>query len=242
MNYIGTSGWYYKHWADGVFYPKGLAKGKWLAYYTGFFDCVELNVTFYRLVSGSTFAKWRTSTPDDFRFVAKGSRFISHNKKIANVKEPLAVFFKRAKELKGKLAAVLWQFSPRFRVDLPHLEAFLDLLDKTGYRQVFEFRHPSWFDEEVYAALKAHNACLCIAHSPGNFPVYRKATADFIYLRFHGGEKLYGSEYSVEELKEWAEFARGFGGRDIFAFFNNDAHGYAVKNALEFKKLLSGRR
>ncbi len=238
MNYIGTSGWYYTHWSNGVFYLKGLPKSKWLEFYSGFFNCVELNVTFYRLVSGHAFDLWRERTPPSFRFVAKGSRYISHNKKLSGIEKPLALFFERARRLGPKLAAVLWQFSPRFRKDTGHLEAFLKLLRKTRIRQVFEFRNPGWFDEEVYALLRRYNACLCIAHSPGNYPLFRGATADFVYLRFHGGEKLYGSEYSREELREWARFARKFEPRDIFAFFNNDAHGYAVKNAREFQKLL----
>jgi uncharacterized protein YecE (DUF72 family) len=198
-----------------------------------------LNVTFYRLVSERTFDGWRQNTPAGFSFVAKGSRFISHNKKLSGIEEPLALFFTRVKRLREKLAAVLWQFSPRFGRDISHLEAFLKLLKRTKTRQVFEFRNKEWFDGEVYDLLRRYNACLCIAHSPGNFPLFREATADFVYLRFHGGEELYGSEYSGRELRDWAAFASRIGrSRDIFAFFNNDAHGYAVKNALEFKKLL----
>lgn len=238
MEYVGTSGWYYPHWSEGVFYPQGLAKAKWLGYYSGVFNCVELNVTFYRLVNASTFDGWRRNTPDGFRFVVKGSRFISHRKKISGVEGSLALFFERAQRLKDKLAAVLWQFPPSFKKDIRHLEGFLKLLKKTGNRQVFEFRNAEWFDAEVYALLKAYNACLCIAHAPGNFPLAREVTADFLYLRFHGGEELYGSDYTAGELKSWARFARHAGTRDVFAFFNNDAYGYAVKNARTFRELL----
>lgn len=238
MFYVGTSGWYYKHWGGGVFYPRGMTSAKWLGFYAGVFTCVELNVTFYRLVGEATFDGWRRKTPEGFHFVAKGSRYISHNKKISGVEEPLETFFKRAGILGRKLAACLWQFSPKFKKDIAHLESFLRLLRKTGMRQVFEFRHPGWFDDEVYGLLRRYNACLCIAHSPGRFPMYAEPTADFAYLRFHGGEKLYGSGYSERELREWARFAKGLKVKDLFAFFNNDAHGFAVRNAIRFRELL----
>ena len=116
------------------------------------------------------------------------------------------------------------------------------MLKKTKIRQVFEFRNESWFDKETYALLKEYNTCLCIAHS-SRFPCVKEVTADFLYLRFHGGESLYSSNYSDKELREWVNFAKQFSapggkGSDIFAFFNNDAYGYAVKNALKFGELL----
>lgn len=233
--FVGTSGWSYPHWQD-VFYPDGLSQSKWLEHYAQFFNCVELNVTFYRLVQKKTFHNWYKRTPDKFYFVAKGSRFITHIKKLKGIGESLALFIDNAKGLKEKLSAVLWQFPPGFKRDLKRLETFLKLLKKTKIRQAFEFRHQTWFDREVYALLKKYNACLCIAHS-GHFPCVREITADFVYLRFHGGESLYSSDYSDRELKEWSDFAKSTK-KDIFAFFNNDAYGYAVKNALKFRGLL----
>lgn len=234
--FIGTSGWNYPHW-QGVFYPKELRQSEWLKYYTGFFNCVELNVTFYRLVEKKTFQNWYKNTPKDFYFVAKGSRFITHIKKIGNVGESVKLFINNAKGLKEKLAAILWQLPPSLKKDLKRLESFLKLLKETKFRQVLEFRNDTWFDKEVYRLLKEYNACLCIAHS-GRFPCAKEVTSDFIYLRFHGGGQLYGSNYSDKELKEWAVFTRNFPQSDIFAFFNNDAYGYALKNALRFKELL----
>jgi uncharacterized protein YecE (DUF72 family) len=234
--FIGTSGWNYPHW-EGVFYPEGLSQKNWLQHYTGFFNCVELNVTFYRLIKAETFINWYKRTPADFYFVAKGSRFITHIKKLKEIKEPLGLFFDNVKELKEKLAAVLWQFAPSFKKDTQKLESFLKLLKKTGVRQAFEFRNQSWFDREVQEVLKKYNGCLCIAHS-SRFPCVKEVTADFLYLRFHGGDSLYSSNYSDRELKEWAAFAKEYKGRDIFAFFNNDAYGYAVKNALKFRQFL----
>lgn len=233
--FIGTSGWNYPHWQN-IFYPKDLSQSKWLQHYTKFFNAVELNVTFYRLVQKKTFQNWYKRTPRDFYFVAKGSRFITHIKKLKAIKEPLSLFIDNAVALQEKLAAILWQLPPSFKKDLKQLEAFLKLLKKTKIHQAFEFRNLSWFDKEVYALLKEYNACLCIAHS-ARFPYEKEVTADFLYLRFHGGESLYSSNYPDKELKEWADFAKGTK-RDIFAFFNNDAYGYAVKNALKFRELL----
>jgi uncharacterized protein YecE (DUF72 family) len=234
--FVGTSGWNYPHW-QGVFYPKELRQNKWLQHYTKSFDCIELNVTFYRLVQKKIFQNWYKRTPKNFYFVAKGSRFITHIKKMRGIKESLKLFIDNVVELKEKLAAILWQLPPSFKKDLKRLESFLKLLDKTKIRQAFEFRNNSWFDKEVYNLLKKYNACLCIAHS-NRFPCAKEVTSDFIYLRFHGGTALYSSSYSDKELKEWADFAKHSKIKDIFAFFNNDAYGYAIKNALKFRQLL----
>jgi uncharacterized protein YecE (DUF72 family) len=234
---IGTSGWNYPHWR-GVFYPQGVSQNKWLLYYTKFFNTVELNVTFYRLVPVETFENWRKNTPQDFYFVAKGSRFITHIKKLKDIQGPLGLFFKNAAGLGDKLVTVLWQFPPSFKKDIKLLEDFIKLLRKKKIRQAFEFRNESWFVRDVYELLKRYNFCLCIAHSK-RFPCIKELTSDFLYLRFHGGESLYSSNYSDKELRNWAEFARRFKGKDTLAFFNNDAQGFAVKNALRFKELLT---
>lgn len=234
--FIGTSGWNYPHWRN-VFYPSELKQSDWLQYYTQFFNCVELNVTFYRLVEKITFENWRKKTPEDFYFIAKGSRFITHIKRLKSVKESLDLFFNNARGLQDKLAAVLWQLPPSFKKDIGRIELFLKLFKKTRIRQVFEFRNESWFDRETFSLLREYSACLCIAHS-NRFPCVKEVTADFLYLRFHGGESLYGSDYSRQELKEWVEFSRSVKVKKIFAFFNNDYNGYAVRNAQQFRELL----
>ena len=237
MIYVGTSGWNYPHW-KGVFYPNGLSQTKWLQHYIKFFNCVELNVTFYRLVKKKTFQNWRETSPKDFYFVAKGSRFITHIKRLNDIKQPLDLFLDNALGLEEKLVLVLWQLPPSFKKDIKRLAAFFKLLKKTNLRHSFEFRNDTWFDKEVYQLFKEYNFCLCIAHSP-RFPCQRIVTADYLYFRFHGQELLYSSNYSDRELKDWARFAREFKkSKDIFAFFNNDAHGFAVKNALRFRELL----
>lgn len=232
--FVGTSGWNYKHWRDNVFYPDGLPQNKWLEYYAGFFSTVELNVTFYRLPSKETFKHWHEITPKKFCFVAKGSRFITHIKRLNDIKDPLRLFLKNVSGLKEKLSCLLWQFAPSFPKKIDRLENFLKLLQKTKLRQTFEFRHPSWFDDETYSLLRKYKACLCTADSFRRKTI-RELTTNFIYLRFH--DTVTGN-YSQQQLREWADFAQSCRPRDIFAFFNNDARGYAVKNALTFKRML----
>jgi uncharacterized protein YecE (DUF72 family) len=232
---IGTSGWNYKHWAGGVFYPARLPARKWLSHYATAFDAVELNVTFYRSVPRSTFEGWRAGTPREFAFVAKGPRFITHLKRLAVERESMEMFLDAARGLGPKLAGVLWQLPPRFRADLDRLERFLEISRSGRLRRAFEFRDPSWFCPEVYALLAKHGAALCIA-SARDRPCPREITSDFLYLRFHGG--AHGTGYADGELREWAAFAREFPDRDLFAFFNNDPEGHAVRDAKRFRELL----
>lgn len=241
--FVGTSGYSYKHWSDGVFYPPKLPQGKWLEHYAQAFNTVELNVTFYRLPNKRTFEGWYKRTPGEFVFIAKGSRFITHVKKLKDCEEPLKIFFENVKGLKEKLGVVLWQLPPGLHLDVGRLEDFCRLLNDSKVarmvRHGFEFRHQSWFGKEIYDLLEGFRFSLCVAHS-SRWPCVEKATADFVYLRFHGGQILYSSDYSEEELKDWASKARGWleQGRDVYAYFNNDAYGFAVKNAFRFRELL----
>ena len=239
--FIGTSGYSYQHWKK-VFYPQDLPSGKWLEFYAQHFNCVELNVTFYRLPKETAFKGWHRRTPQDFRFVVKGSRFIIHIKRLKDCHEPVKLFFDRATLLKEKLLAVLWQLPPSLKCDIKTLENFITLLKSQWpqYRYSFEFRDESWFKEDTYKLLKDNNINLCIADSP-TFPIHEIITSDFLYLRFHGGKELYGSQYSKQELKSWhGKAKRWFTGAKLFcAFFNNDAHGFAIKNALTFKELIN---
>jgi len=242
-NFIGTSGYDYRHWWDGVFYPREIPQKKWLQFYSKKFNSVELNVSFYRLPTKQTFESWYERTPGDFVFSVKGSRFITHVKKLTNCEEPLNLFFENARDLKEKLGVVLWQLPPNLHFNSDKLATFCRLLmqNETAreHRHAFEFRHQSWFCDEVYELLRRFNFSLCIAHS-ARWPYDEIVTADYVYLRFHGGEMLYGSNYSEEELANWASRAKVWlsEGKDIYAYFNNDAYGYAVVNALRFRELL----
>lgn len=241
--FIGTSGYSYPHWAKGVFYPGEISSQKWLEYYSQFFDTVELNITFYRLPPAETFLKWYERTPENFIFAIKGSRFITHIKKLKDCQEPLELFFSRIQRLKEKLKVVLWQLPPNLTFDLERMTAFCSSLNSLPLSKyidyAFEFRHPSWFCPALLEILKEYNYSLCIAHS-NRWPYQEIITANFIYLRFHGGESLYSANYSENELKYWAEKCKLWQGvgKNIYAYFNNDACGYAVKNARQLKELV----
>jgi uncharacterized protein YecE (DUF72 family) len=236
--YIGTSGFSYPHWEKGVFYPEGLAKAKQLEYYSQHFQTVELNNPFYHLPSAKTFQGWYRRTPADFIFAVKASRYITHVKKLKEAKEPWQRFINNTKELKEKLGPILFQLPPNWQADPERLEKFLKILSKK-YQYSFEFRHPSWFDQEIYHLLREYHIALCLADST-HWPYQEEITADFVYLRLHGSRSLYSSKYTDKELKSWAAKIKKWQklGKDIFVYFNNDAYGYAVKNALTLNEYL----
>lgn len=242
--YIGTSGYNYSHWRNNVFYPEGLSQNKYLEFYCTRFSSVELNVTFYRLPSIKAFEGWDRKTPRDFKFVVKGNRFITHIKRLKDVKDPLKNFSENLTPLKKKTSCILWQLPPSFKADAERLKGFVRDLErlrfKKSLRHAFEFRHETWFMEKIYRILRDNNFCLCIADLP-NAPHIEVLTADFIYIRFHGSKIRYTSNYSNKELttaslkaKKWL-----YSRKALYAFFNNDAYGYAPKNAISFKKLVS---
>ena len=234
---IGTSGWYYQHWY-GKFYPEELSKEKLLPYFTKHFNTVELNNTFYHLPKETTVKTWYEKVPENFVFAVKASRFITHVKRLVDLEDSLKVFLKRAYLLKEKLGPILYQLPPSMKKDPQRLTSFVKKLPKKT-KNVVEFRHQSWLDDEVFAILKNFNIAHCIISMP-KFPVVPEITADFTYIRMHGSSSLYGSCYQKDELKKWALQIKEFldSGKDTYIYFNNDAQGYAVKNALDLKKIL----
>jgi len=235
--FIGTSGFSYGHW-QGVFYPEELPKNQWFVYYTGVFDTVELNNTFYHLPRESTVEKWEKTSPDGFTFAVKGSKFITHIKKLVDVGESLRLFESRAALLGDKLGVILFQFAPSFKKDIDLLENFLKLLSPQK-RYTMEFRHKSWFSDDTYDILKKYNISLCASDTP-KYPYCEVLTADFMYIRLHGHEVLYASDYSEEVLKEYGQKIKEWNeqGIDVYTYFDNDYYGYAVKNAKRLKELL----
>jgi uncharacterized protein YecE (DUF72 family) len=229
--YIGTSGWHYDHWRH-LFYPDRLPKAKWLEFYARHFTTVELNNTFYRLPSEEAFANWRHSTPANFAFAVKVSRFITHIKRLKDSQEPVDTFLGRAKILNQKLGPLLYQLPPSMHRDDGRLESFLSILP-SELKHVFEFRHESWLDDGVFEILRRHNAGLCVFDMP-DFSCPLVATADFAYIRFHGSTGLYSSCYSGEELAEWARRLVGLAPevKEVYIYFNNDTEAFAVKNAM----------
>lgn len=237
--FIGTSGYNYTDWV-GVFYPQDLSKKEWLSFYSKHFNTVEINATFYHSFRRQVFENWSRQTPSTFCFSIKGSRFITHIKRINNVKSEIGKFFDSAYGLKEKLAVILWQFPSSFRLtdeNKKRLSKFLANLPKNSHN-TFEFRHMSWFSDDIYQLLDENKAGFVINETKA-FPVAEKITGDFAYIRFHGPQSLYSSSYSDEELKIWAERIRGYlKAYDVYCYFNNDVSGYAIKNAFSLKSLL----
>ncbi len=237
MIWIGTSGWNYPHW-QSVFYPPDLPSRSWLPFYAQKFSAVEVNYSFYRLPQPKTYGKWFAQTPKGFLFALKASRFLTHVKRLKDAQDSLQTFLENAASLGEKRGPIFFQLPPSFKIDLDRLTIFLQLLPKEE-RFAFEFRHPSWFSEDVYALLRRHNAALIAADTP-RYPYAEVRTADFFYLRLHGHEALYASSYSDQQLKDYADKIRGWGREgDGFVFFDNDFSGFAVENALRLQKLLS---
>jgi uncharacterized protein YecE (DUF72 family) len=225
---IGTSGWIYKHWR-GIFYPKDLPLKEWLAFYAQRFDTVEINFTFYRLPEKKTFEAWREQAAPDFRYAVKGSRFITHMKRLGDQETHVRRFTERLEGLGDRAGPVLWQLPPQYKRNEVRLEAFLAALP-TSYRNAIEFRHASWLVESVYARLARHAVALCVPDHP-ELPKALRLTTDWTYLRFHAGSR--DGDYTDAELDAWAERIRAFQaeGAAIWAYFNNDWRGYAIKNA-----------
>jgi len=235
--YTGTSGWHYDHWRDR-FYPEKLVKAKWLEFYAAHFNTVELNNSFYRLPSEAAFANWYNSSPPNFIFAVKVSRFITHIKRLRNSEEPVDTFITRAKGLGEKLGPLLYQLPPNLHRDDDRLESFLSILP-SGMKHVVEFRHQSWLEDSVFEILHKHNVGLCIFDMPDiSCPLV--ATADFAYVRFHGSTGLYSSCYSNEELADWAKRLTNLAAnlKVLYIYFNNDAEAFAVRNAVTLRGYL----
>lgn len=240
---IGTSGWHYSHWSDGIFYPRGFPKSLWLNYYSEKFSAVEINSTFYRLPSEQTLRAWKDATPPHFRFTAKASRFLTHMKKLASPEEPLETFLRRISLLGKKLSAVLFQLPPIRLIHASRLAAFADRVSGQGIvpglRAAMEIRHPSWLVPGVLEILRRHD--IALVHSdPAGLKIPRVSTASFAYLRRHGSRRTKGPGYTPGELESDARWIRQLGleGRDVFCFFNNDSGGAAPRDASKLEEIL----
>jgi uncharacterized protein YecE (DUF72 family) len=238
---IGCSGWNYAHWRNGVFYPPRLASVDWLRFYAERFDTVEVNTTFYRLPRTSSVARWVEESPDGFTFSVKVSRYVTHVKRLLDVPQHLPLLYERIAPLlrSPKLGPLLWQLPPTFKLDLDRLAGALEHLHD-GQRHAFEFRHPSWFCEEVYTHLREHRVALVVGDRPEvNAFQAHELTADFTFVRFHSGTRGRNGNYSRRELDEWADrLERWSQEAEVFAYFNNDWEGYAIENARYLKACL----
>jgi len=235
--YIGTSGWHYDDWR-GIFYPEKLPKANWLEFYARHFATLELNSTFYRLPSEEAFRRWYDSSPPDFTFAVKVSRFITHIKRLKDCDEALSNFMSKVTLLRDKLGPLLYQLPPGLHRDDELLIQFLKKLPR-GLKHAIEFRHQSWLEEDSFAILRKHHVGFCVFDMPkSTSPLI--ATADFAYIRFHGSDSLYSSCYSDEELAEWAtkitHLAKNL--ESVYIYFNNDIAGYALQNAATMRNYL----
>ena len=238
---IGTSGYHYKHWV-GTFYPEKTSAAKMLEYYIRYFDTVELNNSFYRLPTVAAFECWRDSVPENFVYAVKASRFITHNKKLKDPENALENLLPRAENLGKKLGPVLFQLPPKWRINAERLENLLEILP-SEHRYAFEFRELTWLTPEINRILARHNAAFCIYELAGYHTPF-DITADWTYVRLHGpAAGKYQGSYSDKRLREWARWIEQQAKRlkAIYVYFDNDQAGYAARNALTLKRMVSGK-
>jgi len=233
--YIGTSGWNYDHW-KGVFYEDGCPKSRWLEWYGRHFQTVEVNATFYRSMKPQTFENWYRNTPDGFLWSVKANRFITHIKRLKDAEEPLGRFLESVTPLREKLGPILFQLPPSLVFNQMIAETFFRHL-LPARRYTLEARHESWLEPEALKCLEQYGIAWCISDTAGRYPYREAVTADFVYIRLHGSQKLYASRYSDKELKAWADRITSWN-LDTYVYFDNDFKGYAPQNALELIRLL----
>jgi uncharacterized protein YecE (DUF72 family) len=237
--FVGTSGWTYADW-QGTFYPEHVKGPDRLVFYAGKFNTVEVNSTFYRIPYLTFIKAWNQKLGPDFHLVVKGSRRVTHLKKLKDCQEPLQAFLDRVLQL-NRLQVILWQLPPSLHKNVELLDSFLSQLSK-HVRHALEFRHKSWWDKEVVEVLSKHNsAFVSLSHPKLPDTVY--PITDFLYLRLHGlGKNLYQYNYSDDELAKVASGVKPYlAGRTLYAFFNNDYHAHAPVNAESFRQILVKR-
>ena len=236
---IGCSGWNYQSWRGGEFYPPRLPASRWLEHYASVFDTVEVNSTFYRLAKRDAVAHWLEQTPPGFVFALKMSQYVTHMKRLTNLDTGLPRYYERIEPLVGteKLGPIVWQLPPNFKRDLPRLESTLAQLPPG--RHCFEFRHESWFGDDLYELLRLHGVALVIGDRKGLEFQTHEMTADWTLVRFHHGHRGRRGNYSQSELEEWAQRFEEWRERvEIYAYFNNDWEVFAPRNAVWLRKRL----
>lgn len=233
--YIGTSGWVYKEWANDFYH--GLKPREHFQHYVTQFPTVEINATFYRTPNLKMVHGWRNKAPDGFIFAAKGSRYITHIKRLSHLEGSVNRFVRRIAPMKEKLGPLLWQLPPSFKKNLPRLETFLKQLSQK-LSHAIEFRHPDWVADETFALLRKYNVA-SVGISSMRMPMNFSVTSDFIYIRFHGLDGGARHDYTREELEPWANHIRGQAetGKKVFVYFNNDLNVRAPNNAKLLMKM-----
>jgi len=233
--HVGTSGWVYPHW-KGRFYPAGMRERDRLKHYAERFDIVELNNTFYRLPTEAAVHGWRDGSPPQFQFAVKGSRFITHMKKLKDPVIALEKFFSRAELLGSKLGPILFQLPPQWEVDEARLEIFLQALPP-DHRYAFEFRNATWNTPAIEKLLRRFGVSYCIFDLAG-YQSPLTLTTNFTYIRLHGPGGKYQGSYSISQLQDWARQLKEWRLDAAYVFFDNDEAAYAVDNALQLKRII----
>lgn len=237
--HVGTSGWSYPHW-EGVLYPPGLPPSERLAHYLGRYRTAELNASFYRWPSDAAFASWRRRLPDGFRLAVKAPRGLTHGKRLYGPEAWIERIERGLAGLGDRRGPLLVQLHPALADDPVRLDYFLARVP-SWIDVAVEFRHASWHHEGTFALLERHGAAYCVM-SGANLPCVLRATARFVYVRLHGPDHhhLYGGSYSDDDLRWWADRLREWAGmgREVFAYFNNDGGGNAVRNADTLRGML----
>jgi len=238
---VGCSGWQYRDWRGGL-YPEGLPTTRWLERYSEEFETVEVNSTFYRLASRDAVARWVDQTPPGFTFAAKASRYLTHVRRLRDIEQGIHRYYERIMPLveADRLGPIVWQFPATFRREADALERVATTLQLVPPgRHCFEFRHESWFAEEVYSLLREHDAALVIGDHP-RWPFQaRELTTDWTLVRLHYGHRGRRGNYSQTELDEWARRIAEWRRRaEVLVYFNNDWEGFAVENARSLKRRL----
>ena len=239
--HIGTSGWHYPHWV-GPFYPSGMASDEFLPFYARHFGTVEINNTFYHLPALHTLREWEKETPNNFLLTCKGSRFITHMKKLKDPEKSIERFFETITVLRHKLGPILFQLPPRWKMNVSRLEEFLKALP-TPFRYAFEFREESWLAQPVYDLLTKYDTAFCLYHLAGRWSP-EIVTTDFVYIRLHGPGEAYQGKYRAPTLRLWANKCHTWAqsGKDVYCYFDNDQDGYAPINALALQKNVEALR
>ena len=237
--YFGCSGFYYDHWR-GRFYPEELTKSKWLQYYAKHFNTLEANNTFYRYPTEKMLTDWHQKTPETFKFTLKANRAITHTRKFHNTEQLTKNFYQLAHLLREKLLCVLFQLPPFVHKNMALLQTIASQLD-ASVLNALEFRHPSWWDSEVYEFMEGHGLVFCCV-SASELPDDLIRTADAVYVRFHGKNGWYQHNYPAEALKDWAQKIKQQNPAKVLCYFNNDYNANATRNCLSLKKLIEPPR
>lgn len=237
---IGTSGWEYPHWV-GSFYPRDLARDRRLEFYADRFDTVELNNSFYRLPDADVFSRWAQRVPEQFAFAVKASRYLTHLRRLREPDEPLQRLWSRADRLGTHLGPMLYQMPPRWRPNYDRLAGFLASVPH-GRPQAIEIRDRRWYGARLTGMLAHAGVAMCIHDMPESRPAPERV-GPFAYVRFHGAGERYGGAYSAQRLTAWAGRMAAWSeqGWPVWAYFNNDIGGHAIRDAERLRSLLERR-